>query len=525
MYGVPKFKEGVFLKFKREIVLSVCALLTIVTVAEYTPAMGAGVQQMGSPFSTVWAKDSINSYKVVYNKTEVGVVADAFVVEAAKEKAVSALVATLGYTPDINPSVTLVGVHTSDSKTILEGNALAEELYQAYHSGLGVVKQEAYVMKIGDGFTVALHSEEEIKEVLKGVQSHYITDKEVDITLDKDQHNTLVMSPKISMLDEDRVFATAGAASEPETSNRNKEKTVDVEFSDRIMVVKAFVDPAEIKDVQTATELITQENAEAEVYTVKPGDSASTIASANGMGLSELYELNPVLKQKEKTLQIGDEVVVQVSQPELSVSAAVEITYTQAIPFTTVREKDNSLYVGKSEVRQEGKNGTMEVQALVTRVNGQETGREILRQTVLEEPQERIVVEGSKPVPTQPSGRLMYPTVNFRMTSPYGSRSGGFHTGMDFAAPYGTKIVAADGGRVVFAGWKSGYGYTVDIDHGKGMVTRYAHASSISAKVGQAVKKGQTIARIGSTGNSTGNHVHFEVRINDAPRNPATYLK
>ena len=99
------------------------------------------------------------------------------------------------------------------------------------------------------------------------------------------------------------------------------------------------------------------------------------------------------------------------------------------------------------------------------------------------------------------------------------------HEGIDFNAPAGTPIVAAGAGVVVFAGWHSTYGQQLDIDHGKGLVTRYAHASRLLVKEGDIVKQGQRIAEVGNSGRSTGSHLHFEVRVRDEPRDPLTYLR
>ena len=98
------------------------------------------------------------------------------------------------------------------------------------------------------------------------------------------------------------------------------------------------------------------------------------------------------------------------------------------------------------------------------------------------------------------------------------------HTGVDIGAAYGTPIFAANGGRVTLAGWNSGYGNCVIIDHGGGKATLYAHMSSIGVSNGQAVTKGQTIGRVGSTGNSTGPHIHFEILINGTAVDPMQYF-
>lgn len=99
-----------------------------------------------------------------------------------------------------------------------------------------------------------------------------------------------------------------------------------------------------------------------------------------------------------------------------------------------------------------------------------------------------------------------------------------FHTGYDIPAAYGSNIVAAEAGTVITAGWVNGYGNTVIINHGGGLSTLYGHNSSLVVSVGQKVTRGQTIAKCGSTGNSTGNHCHFEVRINGKHTSPEQYL-
>jgi murein DD-endopeptidase MepM/ murein hydrolase activator NlpD len=117
-----------------------------------------------------------------------------------------------------------------------------------------------------------------------------------------------------------------------------------------------------------------------------------------------------------------------------------------------------------------------------------------------------------------------------RMSSGYGNRKDpftrrkAFHAGVDFPAPSGTTVLSAGAGTVVFAGQKSGYGNVVEVSHGGGLITRYAHLSAFLVKEGQAVSTGTPIARVGSTGRSTGPHLHFEVRRKDGAVDPAGYL-
>ncbi|EKV01076.1 metalloendopeptidase-like membrane protein [Leptolyngbya sp. PCC 7375] len=127
------------------------------------------------------------------------------------------------------------------------------------------------------------------------------------------------------------------------------------------------------------------------------------------------------------------------------------------------------------------------------------------------------------------TGQMSIPTSG-GITSRFGSRIHPvlgyrrFHAGVDFGAPYGTRITAADSGKVIFSGWYGGYGNSVIIDHGGGLTTLYAHASRLNVREGQAVVKGQSIAAVGSTGLSTGPHLHFEVRRNGNPVDPMGFL-
>lgn len=127
-----------------------------------------------------------------------------------------------------------------------------------------------------------------------------------------------------------------------------------------------------------------------------------------------------------------------------------------------------------------------------------------------------------------PSGK---PTATPMLSSSYGYRRdpfnghAAFHAGLDFPGSYGQPILAAAPGKVSFVGQRSGYGNVVEVEHGNGIMTRYAHLSGFNARVGQTVTRGDRIARMGSTGRSTGTHLHFEVRVNGNPINPRRFLE
>ena len=160
---------------------------------------------------------------------------------------------------------------------------------------------------------------------------------------------------------------------------------------------------------------------------------------------------------------------------------------------------------------------------------------EILRQEAAMEEQskqiERDILAAQRAV-EYAGGELLYPLPGYyRITSPYGGRSHPItgvwsnHGGTDIWAPYGTNILSSNDGVVIFAGYHYSYGNYIIVDHGGGIATLYAHCSKLLAWEGQAVTKGEAIAQIGSTGESTGNHLHYEVRVNGVRQNPMDYLK
>lgn len=138
-------------------------------------------------------------------------------------------------------------------------------------------------------------------------------------------------------------------------------------------------------------------------------------------------------------------------------------------------------------------------------------------------------LSGSKLDNPDATGAFRYP-VKARITSPFGPRRHpifgvrSMHTGIDMAAPRGTKIKASEGGLVIYSGWYGGYGRVVILDHSKGYTTLYAHLEKTKVKVGDRVKQGQTIGHEGATGYATGPHLHFEVRTKGRPQNPTHYL-
>ncbi len=209
----------------------------------------------------------------------------------------------------------------------------------------------------------------------------------------------------------------------------------------------------------------------------------------------------------------------------IHVFSVVETEYKITMPFQTIEQEDSQVYAGEREVIQEGVPGEALVRAKIEYMNGVETANTVLSETVKREAVNEIVSVGTKPKPDGMGTGTFAMPASGRISSEFGPRWGRTHTGIDIAAPSGSEIRAADTGIVSFSGQQGSYGNLVKIDHQNGYVTYYAHCSKLLAEPGQVVEKGELIALVGSTGNSTGPHCHFEVRSAGQPQDPFDFVK
>ncbi|ODU58362.1 MAG: hypothetical protein ABT01_00615 [Clostridium sp. SCN 57-10] len=299
-------------------------------------------------------------------------------------------------------------------------------------------------------------------------------------------------------------------------------KGAKVEFLQEVTIEEQPVANAQIRSIDEMESILNANSKEVITYTVKSGDTVSAIAQRYSLSMTEVQKLNPNLNLHR--IGIGDQVRVSAAVPMLSTKMTMKATYTEKIPFETVVKKTDKLYTNQSRIVKAGVDGKATVVANVVYVDGEEQSRTVLSYEVVSEPVDEVKEQGNKALPKKaPKGTFILP---FRgmISSRYGYRSRGFHTGLDLAGPTGSSIVAADGGKVTLARWNGSYGYCVIIDHGNGFQTLYAHCSRLLVKQGQKVGQGEVIARVGSTGNSTGPHLHFEVRINGKTVNPSSYI-
>ncbi|WP_235187263.1 M23 family metallopeptidase [Thermus caliditerrae] len=295
-----------------------------------------------------------------------------------------------------------------------------------------------------------------------------------------------------------------------------------------------------------------------EAYRVRPGDTLQSVASRYGVSVLDLVSANPSLESLDRlvagsVLYVPKKVkglVVALPEGQTLVDLAarfglspVEVARVNGLANPAeLKAGDLVLLPGiqaKTTYQRLLAKQEAERQA---RLEAERRRQEELRRLAEERRRQQALAQGARQAQAQTQrasvkpqvrrvsyqeGGMRWPLSGFRITTYFGQRGAfqRYHTGIDLAAPYGTPIVAAKAGQVQVAGWSSyGYGFHVVVDHGGGVETLYAHMSRIAVRSGEWVEAGQVIGYVGSTGWSTGPHLHFEVRVGGVARNPLAYL-
>lgn len=257
-------------------------------------------------------------------------------------------------------------------------------------------------------------------------------------------------------------------------------------------------------------------------YTIKNGDTIWDVAIANNLGVEDIQAANPKLNLDK--IKIGQVIKLAVNIPYVNIRITAKMNSVEQIPYETKEVSDRKIRRGTKKVRKPGHYGLANISKIVVINNGDIISENVLSSKTMKKPIDEIVAVGAKSELFAATGIFMKPSRGM-LSSPFGRRWGKMHEGIDLAGPTGSPIDAADSGKVSFVGIRSGYGLCIMINHGNGLQTLYGHTSRTFVKTGQSVKKGQRIASVGSTGHSTGPHLHFEVRKNGRPVNPMIYLR
>lgn len=321
----------------------------------------------------------------------------------------------------------------------------------------------------------------------------------------------------------DDLLANQQSLNELPALQSGESRLLNITFKQGISGVSEKVTPNKIVTPEEAVKYLMTGSLEQELYKIQSGDVLGAVAKKHNLTTAELIALNPGLTV-DTVLQIGQALNVTVAKPFVTIEVKQEKKITDTIAFKKIIEEDPTMYKGETVIKQQGVNGKKETSYLITAENGTRTSKVTLEETVLQQPVDQIEVVGTKVVSSRGTGDFAWPTVGGYISSGMGQRWGATHRGIDIARPSNYNILASDNGVVVAAGFSGSYGNRIVINHNNSYTTLYGHLSSIKVSVGQVVEKGSVIGIMGSTGNSTGTHLHFEVEKNGELVNPLSYV-
>ncbi|MNZ63893.1 Murein hydrolase activator NlpD precursor [compost metagenome] len=312
----------------------------------------------------------------------------------------------------------------------------------------------------------------------------------------------------------------AAAEEDKEVLKEPGREVTEVEFIETVMTELVDTDPEQIKEAEDIYKMLVQGSIQPTKYTVQKGDCIGCIAQKFDISPQVIYENNPWIKDDKIT--VGDVLDLTVLQPELTVKTVETLVEIEAIDPPVEVKQNAEMRVGESKTISEGTPGEKRMTYRIVKQNGYVVTEELLTKEIIKEATAKVVERGTKVVLGEGSGNFAMPVTNSKLTSKFGKRWGRMHNGVDFTG--NKNILASDTGVVTFVGTKTGLGKTIIIDHKNGFETVYGHLSSYKISEGDIVEKGQVIGIMGSTGNSTGVHLHFEVHKNGVMQNPLKYL-
>ncbi|MBT2756493.1 M23 family metallopeptidase [Mesobacillus foraminis] len=295
---------------------------------------------------------------------------------------------------------------------------------------------------------------------------------------------------------------------------KDETRLLDVRLSEDVSISADEIEPEKILSIEEAVKLVKNGTLEEKKYEVQPGDVLGTIADDHKLSLQQLLTLNQGLSG-ESVLKPGQKLKVTYHEPYAKVIVDKEVYREETVDYQKEVITDSSMFKGDTKVKQEGRDGLKGITYSITEENGRVTQQKEIEETVLKEPIKEITIKGTKVIPSRGDGNFIWPASGGYISSKMGYRWGKIHKGIDIARPSNLTIKSADNGVVLSAGYDNGgYGNKVVIDHQNGYRTIYAHLDSISVSSGQTVPRGSKIGVMGSTGDSTGVHLHFEVYKN-----------
>ena len=296
-----------------------------------------------------------------------------------------------------------------------------------------------------------------------------------------------------------------------------------IDFSVPFEIEKVEVHPNDIVSKENGVSLLSKGYKEETEYEVEKNQSLKEIADAFKMEKEELMDRNNLSNNDE--IKKGDQLNVLEQKEFVNVLETIEVEKSEEIDYKVIKKKSSKLLKGEEKVKQDGEKGKKLVTYSKEYENGQVVEEDVVKEDVTKEPVAKEIVIGTKEIPSKGTGTFGWPAVGGTITSKQGERWGSYHKGIDIAGVKDKTIRTVDNGKITAAGTRSGYGNQVTVSHNNGLKTTYSHLASISVSVGDTVQKGDKIGVMGTTGKSTGIHLHFEVYKNGELENPMDYLK
>ncbi len=411
---------------------------------------------------------------VVLEGDVIGTVANYSTLDNAGNIIKNQLVQTTGEEWQLNAEINLV---PSNDKTIIEERELANNILGASDENI----IQATGLYVDGQFQGAVEDSDELSDVIDSLIAPYDTGEE---------NKTVGFVKDVSLID-------------------------GVFFTDSIVEEDSMI------------QKVTGEVSGEVLYTVVAGDAPSIIAQKNGITLATLYALNPQMDEGKANLLPGDVLLVGASVPFLQVKVVETLTRDVVIPHASVVELNNTMDYFSTSISTYGEDGLNQELVEIEYIDNMKVKETVVATTVVKEPVTEVTQRGTVyngTIVEPGSGVYIWPMISFRWSRGFTGQYPA-HNGIDLAANTGTPIMAVDNGvvtKVVYG--SSGYGYYVEVDHGTGYQSLYAHCSALYVYVGQQVTQGQVIAAIGSTGWSTGPHIHFEIKSGNYRYNPLNFL-
>ncbi len=448
-------------------------------------------------FSYNNTKDKIYALQVIYNGNSIGYIEDESTFETAKSTALTLL--STSKSTDINIQQPVYKLSRINISELSNSSMISEQLI----ANQDTTYTRACGIYIDGEFLCAVKNESDAVRVFSSILSPY---------------------------------------------EKSAEEGTLVSFVEEIEYVQGYYEEENgvIWDLEALKETLSKPKTQKQVYTVKKGDTAKSVASKYSLTVKQLKAMNP--SKDFYSFSSIKKLVVAEETNYVRVKVMKTATRTETIKYETIERNSSTLAKGTKKTTQKGQNGEKLITELITYIDGKKSYTSPVSEKQTKAPVNEIVLIGTKTASSVSSSvsssittsyrQFIWPTKGaYAVSSHYGYRSASisgwsYHGGIDIVLGSGSSagipVVASASGTVVtaYSGW-SGYGHTVVIDHGNGYKTRYAHMypGSIAVSVGQKVYQGQQIGRIGSTGNSTGPHLHFEMLINGQKTNPYPYIR